>query len=212
MMKKKEIAVGRSRPDRVITKFTEYVGSFAVKEADWRRRVWIIEDQMCFLKDCPKRRSVILKFCPEGVKMYEANNEALLMAHALRRIQYTSCRPEDSQFAFVSRNPQGPLDQLFCHLFACSQPSESRVLNLLLCRSFQLQYLALHPETWDPMATAQIHPAKVPRKGSGTGVVRGSLYPEEVSSNVNALLSFRRLPLSDDTSPVTYNVSSSDLS
>ncbi|XP_068097786.1 SH2 domain-containing protein 5 isoform X2 [Hyperolius riggenbachi] len=183
-----------ARP-RTVTKFAEYVGSFPVKETDSRRRVWIIEEQMRFLKDCPRRRAVILKFCLQGVKMYDAEGEMLLMAHALRRIQYTTCRPEDHQFAFVSRNPRGAANQLFCHLFVGSQASEAQVLNLLLCRCFQLQYLASHPEARDTKASA---PAKAQRKGFAGGVVREPLDPEEVTPNVNALVSFRRIPMNGE--------------
>ncbi|XP_031761434.1 SH2 domain-containing protein 5 isoform X2 [Xenopus tropicalis] len=145
---------------------------------------------MCFLKDCPRRRPVILRFCLLGVKMYDAEGEALLMAHALRRIHYTTFRPDDSQFAFVSRNPHCP--QLFCHLFVGGQPSEAQVLNLLLCRAFQLQYLARHPEHRGPTLSA-------PRKSPGVG--REPLDPEVVSPSVNALISFRRVPLSVGEEP-----------
>ncbi|XP_044134518.1 SH2 domain-containing protein 5 isoform X1 [Bufo gargarizans] len=182
---------------RVITKFAEYVGSFAVKEADSRRRLWIIEEQMRALKDCPRRRAVILKFCLQGIKMYDADGETLLMAHALRRIQYTTCRPEDGQFAFVSRNPHGQPNHLFCHLFMGSQPSEAQVLNLLLCRSFQLQYLAIHPEVGEQKDSAS-SPAKVQKRGVGGVFVRKPLDPEEVSQNVNALVSFRRLLVTEE--------------
>ncbi|XP_053546215.1 SH2 domain-containing protein 5 isoform X2 [Bombina bombina] len=183
---------------RVITKFAEYVGSFPVKEVDWRRRVWIIEEQMRFLKDCCRRRAVVLKFCLQGVKMYDAQEEKLLMAHALRRIQYTTCRPEDYQFAFVSRNPHGSAHQLFCHLFVGSQPSEAQGLNLLLCRSFQLQYLTMHPEAADPEVPMQGITAKPQRKCAGAAVARKPLDPEEVSQSVNALVSFRRVPASSE--------------
>ncbi|XP_041425856.1 SH2 domain-containing protein 5 isoform X2 [Xenopus laevis] len=187
--------------ERLITKFTEYVGSFAVRESNWRRRLWIIEEQMSFLKDCPRRRPVILRFCLLGVKMYDAEGETLLMAHALRRIQYSTCRPEDSQFAFVSHNPHCPQAQLFCHLFVGSQASEAQVLNLLLCRSFQLQYLAQHPELRDPKIL--VNPEKEQRKSSGAAVVREPLDPGEVSPNVNALISFRRVPLSQEEEAVS---------
>ncbi|XP_075459335.1 SH2 domain-containing protein 5 isoform X1 [Ascaphus truei] len=183
---------------RVITKFAEYVGSFAVEEADWQRRMWMIEEQMLFLKDCPRRRSVMLKFCLQGVKMHDAAGETLLMAHSLRRIQYTSCRPDDFQFAFVSRNPHGPAHQLFCHLFVGNQPSEVQVLNLLLCRSFQLRYLVLHPEVRDPEVPLQVISPQAQGKGVRGGVVREPLDPGEVSQNVNALVSFRRLPFSGE--------------
>ncbi|KAM4652761.1 SH2 domain-containing protein 5 isoform 2-T3 [Discoglossus pictus] len=187
---------------RIITKFAE--------ESDWRKRIWIIEEQMRFLQDCPRRRSVILKFCVQGVKMYDAMGETLLMAHALRRIQYTTYRSEDSQFAFVSRNPHGSSHQLFCHLFVGSQPCEAQVLNILLCRSFQLQYLALHPEVADPEVSVRGVPLKVQRKCAGGGVVRQPLDPDEVSQNVNALVSFRRLPGSGEDRPPDTQTEDSD--
>lgn len=43
--------------------------------------------------------------------------QTLLMAHALRRILYSTCSLLDRQFAFVARNPQSPPSTLFCHLF-----------------------------------------------------------------------------------------------
>ncbi|CAN2387970.1 SH2 domain containing 5 [Pristimantis euphronides] len=112
------------------------------------------------------------------------------MAHALRRIQYTTCRLEDNQFAFVSRNPHGQPNHLFCHLFIGSQPSEAQALNLLLCRSFQLQYLVIDPKVSEYKASAC---PKMQKKGISGAVVREPLDPEEVSQNVNALVSFRRL-------------------
>ncbi|XP_073512188.1 SH2 domain-containing protein 5 [Phyllobates terribilis] len=114
------------------------------------------------------------------------------MAHALRRIQYTTCRLEDRQFAFVSHNPQGHQNLLFCHLFVGSEASEAQVLNLLLCRCFQLQYLLTHPEAGDPSAAAFSH-EDVPKKVLSAAAVREPPDPEEVSHNVNALVSFRRL-------------------
>lgn len=46
------------------------------------------------------------------------------MAHALRRILYSTWCPADCQFAFVARNPRSPASKLFCHLFVGSQPGE----------------------------------------------------------------------------------------
>ncbi|XP_077113531.1 LOW QUALITY PROTEIN: SH2 domain-containing protein 5 [Ranitomeya variabilis] len=124
--------------------------------------------------------------------MYDADGETLLMVHALRRIQYTTCQLEDRQFAFVSRNPQGNQNLLFCHLFVGSEASEVQVLNLLLCRCLQLQYLLTHPEAGDPIAAAFIH-EEAPKNVLSGAVVREALSPEEVSQNMNALVSFRRL-------------------
>lgn len=43
--------------------------------------------------------------------------QTLLMAHALRRILYSTCLHAERQFAFVARNPHSPPSTLFCHLF-----------------------------------------------------------------------------------------------
>uniref|UniRef100_A0A8B9VWY1 SH2 domain containing 5 n=1 Tax=Anas zonorhyncha TaxID=75864 RepID=A0A8B9VWY1_9AVES len=133
-------------------------------------------------QDCPRRRSVVLRFSLQGLKVYGADGETLLMAHALRRILYSTWRHAERQFAFVARNPYSPPSALFCHLFM-GPPGEVQVLHLLLCRSFQLGYLLAHPEE----QAGEGEP-------SGAGVLREPLNPEEVSRNVNALVSFRRLP------------------
>ncbi|NWJ09848.1 SH2D5 protein, partial [Crypturellus undulatus] len=68
-------------------------------------------------QDCPRRRAVVLKFSLQGLKVYSGDGETLLMAHALRRILYSTWRPAEGQFAFVARNPRSPATKLFCHLF-----------------------------------------------------------------------------------------------
>ncbi|XP_010575508.1 PREDICTED: SH2 domain-containing protein 5 isoform X1 [Haliaeetus leucocephalus] len=167
---------------RGITKPAEYVGSFAVEDLDLQQQAGRLEEQLRALKDCPRRRSVVLRFSLQGLKVYGTDGETLLMAHALRRILYSTWRHADHQFAFVARNPRSPASPLFCHLFV-GLPGEVQTLHLLLCRSFQLCYLLAHPEE-------QAGEGDPP----GTGVLREPLNPEEVSRNVNALVSFRRLP------------------
>ncbi|XP_078498700.1 SH2 domain-containing protein 5 [Lissotriton helveticus] len=179
---------------RVVTKFTEYVGSFPVADLEPQQRVWMVEEELQSLKDCLRRQPVILKFSLQGVKMYSAAGETLLMAHALKRILYTTCRPADRQFAFVARNPQSPPQEVFCHLFIGSQPSEVQVLNLLLSRTFQLHYLSSHREEQEK--TLKKRP-KVDHIKAPT-VVREPLDPEMVSQTVNALISFRRIPFTGD--------------
>ncbi|XP_019367545.1 PREDICTED: SH2 domain-containing protein 5 [Gavialis gangeticus] len=186
---------------RVITRFAEYVGSFTVEDLELQQKVWMIEQQLQSLKDCPRRRSVVVKFSLQGLKIYSADGETLLMAHALRRILYSTWRPTDCQFAFVSRNPRSPASKLFCHLFVGSQPGEVQILHLLLCRSFQLYYLLVHPEEQakPPASPAPGEPGRLLGVPLGAGVVREPLNPEEVSQNVNALVSFRRLPCPTDS-------------
>ncbi|XP_032304554.1 SH2 domain-containing protein 5 isoform X2 [Coturnix japonica] len=186
-MKKKTTGNGRGLdlappPPRTrgITKPAEYVGSFMVEELELQQHAGQLEDQLQALKDCPRRRSVVLRFSLQGLKVYGADGETLLMAHALRRILYSTCLHAECQFAFVARNPHSPPSALFCHLFV-GPPGETHVLHLLLCRSFQICYLQAHPE----LQAAEPDPPVL---------LREPLNPEEVSRTVNALLSLRRLP------------------
>ncbi|NXE69631.1 SH2D5 protein, partial [Calcarius ornatus] len=124
----------------------QYVGSFTLDELDLQQRAGRVEEQLRALKDCPRRRSVVLRFSLQGLKVYGADGETLLMAHALRRILYSTWSLPDRQFAFVARNPQSPPSSLFCHLFVGFPGEVVQTLHLLLCRSFQLGYLLAHPE------------------------------------------------------------------
>ncbi|KAJ7306491.1 hypothetical protein JRQ81_009846 [Phrynocephalus forsythii] len=184
------------RGGRVVAKPAQYVGSFVVEDVELQQKVPVIHQQLQRLKACPRRRPVLLKFCLQGVKMYSTEGETLLMAHALKRILYSTWRPTDGQFAFVARNPRSPPGRLFCHLFVGSQPSEVQALHFLLCRSFQLYYLLMHPEEqdWPPGLPTPRDPARL----LDSRVVWESLNPEEVSQNVNALVSFQRLPCPSD--------------
>ncbi|XP_046518522.1 SH2 domain-containing protein 5 isoform X4 [Equus quagga] len=121
------------------------------------------------------------------------------MAHALRRILYSTWCPADCQFAFMARNPRSPASKLFCHLFVGSQPGEVQILHLLLCRSFQLAYLLQHPEDraqpepcLGPAGDAPLKPLSSP--GGPPGLVREPFGRDQLSQNVHALVSFRRLP------------------
>ncbi|XP_073089438.1 SH2 domain-containing protein 5 isoform X1 [Manis javanica] len=185
---------------RCITKFAQqYVGSFPVDDLDTQESVWLVQQQLWALKDSPRRRAVILKFSLQGLKIYSGEGEALLMAHALRRILYSTWCPADCQFAFMARNPQSPASKLFCHLFMGSQPGEVQILHLLLCRSFQLAYLLQHPDEraqpescLGPTEDVPLKPLSSP--GGPPGLVWEPFSRDQLSQNVHALVSFRRLP------------------
>ncbi|XP_073650922.1 SH2 domain-containing protein 5 isoform X7 [Tursiops truncatus] len=185
---------------RCITKFAQqYVGSFPVDDLDTQESAWLVQQQLWALKDCPRRRAVILKFSLQGLKIYSGEGEVLLMAHALRRILYSTWCPADCQFAFMARNPRSPASKLFCHLFVGSQPGEVQILHLLLCRSFQLAHLWQHPEKRarpepcpGPVGDVPLKPLSGP--GGTPGLVREPLGRDQLSQHVNALVSFGRLP------------------
>ncbi|XP_077167735.1 SH2 domain-containing protein 5 isoform X3 [Paroedura picta] len=147
-----EPAAPPAQRGRVIAKLVEYVGSFLVEDLELQQKVQTVHQQLQGLKECPRRRAVILKFCLQGLKMY-------------------------------------------------SMEGEVQMLHLLLCRSFQLYYLLRHPEEqdWAPSGCAPREPGRLPEGPSPESrVVWESLSPEEVSQNVNALVSFRRLPCPAD--------------
>ncbi|CAH2218894.1 Hypothetical predicted protein [Pelobates cultripes] len=88
------------------------------------------------------------------------------------------------------------------------QPSKAHGLNLLLCRSFQLEYLVRHPEVRDVEPSTVQTAFKTPqRKASEEDFVRKPLDPGLVSQNINALISFRHLPRTEH-----YDSSSSHVS
>lgn len=70
---------------------------------------------------------------------------------------------------------------------------------MLLCRSFQLAYLLQHPEEraqpepcLGPAGDVALKPLSCP--GGPSGLVREPFGRDQLSQNVNALVSFRRLP------------------
>jgi len=46
------------------------------------------------------------------------------MAHALRRISYTTCDPEKSLFSFLAREPRGHFSLQYCHSFTTQTPQQ----------------------------------------------------------------------------------------
>ncbi|XP_041061580.1 SH2 domain-containing protein 5 isoform X4 [Carcharodon carcharias] len=143
--------------------------------------------------------AVILKFSSQGIKMYNENKETLLMAHALRRILYTTCQPADCQFAFVTRNPYRPPCELFCHLFVTTQPNEATILNLQLCRLFQVASCTKYRREQQSSVSATHHPNQEthpvpssPVPTVSTRCAREHYGEMEVSLNVSALVSFKR--------------------
>ncbi|XP_051895595.1 SH2 domain-containing protein 5 isoform X2 [Pristis pectinata] len=132
---------------RIRTKFAEYVGSFTVEDQDLEGMTWRIHQQLHLLKKFPRKMAVILKFSSQGIKMYNENKEILLMAHALKRILYTTCQPSDCQFAFVTRNPCRPPSELFCHLFVTAEPNEDAEETF---KSENYGYRTSSPNAYDP--------------------------------------------------------------
>uniref|UniRef100_A0A803VTT0 SH2 domain containing 5 n=1 Tax=Ficedula albicollis TaxID=59894 RepID=A0A803VTT0_FICAL len=109
----------------------QYVGSFTVEELDLQQRAGRLEEQLRALKDCPRRRSVVLRFSLQGLKVYSADGETLLMAHALRRILYSTWSlPDRHSFCTVFAS----MVIFSCVLHGIS--SARYVLHSIFCAAF----------------------------------------------------------------------------
>ena len=47
-----------------------------------------------------------------------------LMAHALKRIAFATCFPDQRQFSFIAREPKSSTDDQFCHAFRARSAHE----------------------------------------------------------------------------------------
>ncbi|XP_038077733.1 uncharacterized protein LOC119745454 isoform X2 [Patiria miniata] len=65
------------------------------------------------------------------------------MAHALKRISYATCDPDFCQFAFLSRNPKGPVGIQYCHVFITREPNETEEINAIVGKAFKVAYASL---------------------------------------------------------------------
>ncbi|XP_071945037.1 uncharacterized protein [Antedon mediterranea] len=65
------------------------------------------------------------------------------MAHALKRISYSTCEPDNHQFAFLARNPKGPVGLQYCHVFCTEERFQAEELNAVLGKAFKVAYATL---------------------------------------------------------------------
>jgi len=54
------------------------------------------------------------------------------MAHALKRIAFATCFPDQHQFTFIAREPKATTDEQFCHAFRARSAREVIILSLSL--------------------------------------------------------------------------------
>ncbi|NXV51600.1 SH2D5 protein, partial [Uria aalge] len=115
----------------------QYVGSFAVEDLDLQQQAGRLEEQLRALKDCPRRRSVVLRFSLQGLKVYGADGEVGVLGRG------GAC-PKPPHPHPPKKIPLLLLFLIFAGSFFCLP--QVQTLHLLLCRSFQLGYLLAHPE------------------------------------------------------------------
>lgn len=54
------------------------------------------------------------------------------MAHALRRISFATCDPENRQFSFLAREPNGHFSLQYCHSFLAADSKAVSSYNPLI--------------------------------------------------------------------------------
>ncbi|XP_067947215.1 SH2 domain-containing protein 5-like [Watersipora subatra] len=127
----------------------KYMGSFSVPGTDHGIRSEFVRKQLELMRTTIRSRPILVIVSAKGVKVTDKKGKALLMAHALHRISYCSCVPEDRLFCFLAREPKGPVNMQFCHAFTGSKQSQVEELNTILGNAFK----AAHSAQRGPPAT-----------------------------------------------------------
>jgi len=80
------------------------------------------------------------------------------MAHALKRIAFATCFPDQRQFSFIAREPKSSTDDQFCHAFRTRSahevtchidwPTDRSDWWLLSCVSASCNVTLLHSPLW----------------------------------------------------------------
>ncbi|XP_071502764.1 uncharacterized protein [Diadema antillarum] len=129
---------------KAVKKYCQYVGSFSVAHLTPSSRAEFVRLQLQSLQNPKKSRPVVLFISLSGVKVCSPEDEkVLLMAHALKRISYATCDPDFGQFAFLARNPKGPVGVQYCHVFITQEGNEAEEINAIISKAFKVAYASI---------------------------------------------------------------------
>lgn len=67
--------------------------------------------------------------------------QSVYMAHALKRISYATCNPEQRQFSFLAREPKSQSAHQYCHAFTTQTEEEVSTLTSSVVESSTVNYL-----------------------------------------------------------------------
>ncbi|CAH8519024.1 unnamed protein product [Schistosoma rodhaini] len=118
----------------------DYIGSFLVSGKDHHERAEIVRQKLEAARKYTHSKPIILLISLSGVKVCHENKERVYMAHALRRISYATCDPENLQFAFLAREPKAQPNVQYCHAFVTVTPEAAEELNTIMGEVFRLAY------------------------------------------------------------------------
>ncbi|XP_064611165.1 tensin-1-like isoform X2 [Liolophura sinensis] len=119
---------------------SEYTGSFSVQGNDETSRTDFVRKQLEQMRSVEKRKKVLLVISVTGIKVCSEDGQSVYMAHALKRISYASCDPDNRQFSFLAREPKGHINVQFCHAFQSDTSDEAEELNTVVGNAFKMAY------------------------------------------------------------------------
>ncbi|XP_045131139.1 tensin-1-like isoform X2 [Portunus trituberculatus] len=125
-----------------VVAIVEYTGSFTVVGHDQASRTEYVRTQLKQMRERAKSKPVLLVISLAGVKVCSPDGKTVYMAHALRRISYATCDPENRQFSFLAREPKGHFSLQYCHAFLTHTPDQAEELNSIVGHAFRLAYAA----------------------------------------------------------------------
>ncbi|XP_068219066.1 EGFR adapter protein-like isoform X4 [Palaemon carinicauda] len=111
-------------PPTSVVAIVEYTGSFTVVGPDQASRTEYVRNKLNQMREGAKSKPVLLVISLAGVKVCSPDGKSVHMAHALRRISYATCDPENRQFSFLAREPKGHFSLQYCHAFLTHTPDQ----------------------------------------------------------------------------------------
>lgn len=129
---------------KAVKKNCAYIGSFTVAHLSPPSRAEFVRLQLQTLQTPKRSRDVSLFISLSGIKVCDPEDDGVvLMAHALKRISYATCDPDYKQFAFLARNPKGPVGIQYCHVFVTPEKYEVEEINAIVSKAFKVAYASI---------------------------------------------------------------------
>ncbi|CAL8095352.1 unnamed protein product [Calicophoron daubneyi] len=126
--------------NRTVTRPADYIGSFLVTGKGHHDRAEIVRQKLEAARAYTHSKPILLLISLSGIKVCRDNNEHIYMAHALRRISYATCDPDNLQFAFLAREPKAQPNVQYCHAFVTTTAEEAEELNNIVGEAFRVAY------------------------------------------------------------------------
>ncbi|TPP57873.1 Tensin-4 [Fasciola gigantica] len=175
--------------NETVVRRAEYIGSFLVTGKGHHERAEIVRQKLESARAYTHSKPILLLISLQGIKVCRENNEHVYMAHALRRISYATCDPDNLQFAFLAREPKAQPNIQYCHAFVTNVAEEAEELNNIVGEAFRVAYaqqrLAVLSEQ---MRNAVLSPSK-----TSTTIVSSVLQNEKCTPSPRVVVSSQQV-------------------